>query len=141
MQKIPFDIKYRPEIESGKYKVKTNAGRPVRIICWDAKNEDPLVQLPIVGLIDYGKREMVFTWDIRGLYGNNDMDLIIVTDWKGLDDVKEHLINLFSSMIGELYTEAEINEMAEEETKALYEIFKEVLLPVELSKEEARKEE
>lgn len=130
MQKIPFDIKYRPEIESGKYKVETNAGRPVRIICWDAKSEDPLVQLPIVGLIDYGKREMVFTWDIRGIYGNNDMDLIIVTDWKGLDDVKQRLVTTLSAMnVGELYTEAEINEMAEEETKALCEIFKEVLRP------------
>lgn len=131
MQKISFDIKYRPEIESGRYKVETNAGRPVRIICWDAKSEDPLVQLPIVGLVDYGKREMVFTWDIRGLYGNNDMDLIIVTDWKGLDDVKKHLINLLSYINSEWYTEAEINEKAEEETKALYEIFKEVLHPVE----------
>lgn len=37
MKKIPFDIKYRPEIESGKYKVVTAEGRPVRIICWDKR--------------------------------------------------------------------------------------------------------
>lgn len=35
MRKIPFEMKYRPEIESGKYKVVTADGRPVRIICWD----------------------------------------------------------------------------------------------------------
>ena len=32
---VPFDIKYRPEIESGKYKVETRDGRPVTIISWD----------------------------------------------------------------------------------------------------------
>lgn len=35
--KIPFDIKYRPQIESGEYKVETRDGlHSVRIICWDA---------------------------------------------------------------------------------------------------------
>ena len=37
MAKIPFDIKYRPQIESGEYKVETRDGKPVRIICWDKK--------------------------------------------------------------------------------------------------------
>lgn len=35
--KIPFDIKYRPQIESGEYKVVTGDDRPVRIISWDKK--------------------------------------------------------------------------------------------------------
>lgn len=35
--KIPFDVKYRPQIESGEYKVQTADGRDVRIICWDKK--------------------------------------------------------------------------------------------------------
>lgn len=38
--KIPFDIEYRPQIESGEYKVETRDGRPARIICWDAKAKD-----------------------------------------------------------------------------------------------------
>ena len=37
--KIPFDIKLRPQIESGEYKVETRLGNPARIICWDAKVE------------------------------------------------------------------------------------------------------
>jgi len=37
MKKIPFDIKFRPQIESGEYKVVTGDGRPVRIISWDKK--------------------------------------------------------------------------------------------------------
>lgn len=35
--KIPFDIKYRSQIESGEYKVVTGDDRPVRIISWDKK--------------------------------------------------------------------------------------------------------
>ena len=45
MKKIPFNIKYRPEIESGKYKVVTRDDRPVRILCWNAKGEQPIVGL------------------------------------------------------------------------------------------------
>lgn len=42
MAKIPFDIKFRPEIESGEYKVETRDGRPVRILCWDANQFYPI---------------------------------------------------------------------------------------------------
>jgi len=33
--KIEFDIKYRPQIESGEYSVVTRDGRTARIVCWD----------------------------------------------------------------------------------------------------------
>lgn len=52
--RIPFDIKYRPEIESGKYKVVTEFGEPVRIICWDSKYHS---DLPVIALIDDGDGE------------------------------------------------------------------------------------
>ena len=35
MQRIEFDIKYRADIEAGRYKVETRDGRPARIVCWD----------------------------------------------------------------------------------------------------------
>lgn len=57
MAKIPFSIDYRPQIESGEYKVETRDDRPVRIICWDASYED----LPIVGLIGGRERPDIFT--------------------------------------------------------------------------------
>lgn len=44
--KIPFNIKFRSEIESGKMLVRTLDGDNVRIICWDADD-----YCPIVGLI------------------------------------------------------------------------------------------
>lgn len=40
-----FDIKYRPQIESGEYKVVTRDNATVRIICWDANAEQPIVGL------------------------------------------------------------------------------------------------
>ena len=43
--KIPFDIKYRPQIESGEYKVETRNGLPARIICWDRKHGYPICAL------------------------------------------------------------------------------------------------
>ena len=46
MAKIPFDIKYRPQIESGEYKVETGDKKRVRIICWNRKvNDSPVVAL------------------------------------------------------------------------------------------------
>ena len=38
MAKIPFSIKYRPQIESGEYKVVTSQDYPVQILKWDADN-------------------------------------------------------------------------------------------------------
>ena len=35
MAKIPFDIKFRPQIESGEYKVETEDGNPVVVMDWD----------------------------------------------------------------------------------------------------------
>ena len=46
MAKIPFDIKYRPQIESGEYKVETGDKKQVRIICWNRKvNDFPITAL------------------------------------------------------------------------------------------------
>ena len=54
MAKISFDIKYRPQIESGEYKVEFD-GKPARIICWDKKRSKD--NATIVALIDDGESE------------------------------------------------------------------------------------
>ena len=43
MTKIPFNIKYRPQIESGEYSVVTREDRPVEIKIWDLKGNFPIV--------------------------------------------------------------------------------------------------
>lgn len=43
MNKIPFNIKYRSQIESGEYRVVTREDRPVEIKIWDLKGNFPVV--------------------------------------------------------------------------------------------------
>jgi len=85
MAKIPFDIKYRPQIESGEYKVETRDGRSVRIICWDkqeyaGQREEPT---PIVYLLlSKGGCENIMICATDGMYSDGlerDSDLFIVT--------------------------------------------------------------
>lgn len=43
--KIPFDINHKDKIEEGTYKVVTRDGRSVKILCWDANNETPIIAM------------------------------------------------------------------------------------------------
>ena len=64
--KIPFDIKYRPEIESGKYKVITVVdNKPVRIICWDRKSCYKPDGQYIIYLADLGREELCVNLPLR----------------------------------------------------------------------------
>ena len=78
--KREFDIKFRHEIESGKYTVQTREGRKVRIICWDRKSKD----LPIVALVYFSDKdyEEAYSYWIDGHFYSDeecDLDLFIVT--------------------------------------------------------------
>ena len=98
--KIPFDIKYRPQIESGEYKVVTRADEPVRIICWDRKNykgqREP--QTPIVYLLlSKGGCEHVMSCTLSGLYSDGldrDSDLFIVTPEPELSEFEKAIKDL-----------------------------------------------
>jgi hypothetical protein len=78
MKEIPFDVKYRPQIESGEYKVVDGWGNQIRIICWDAKGD-----YPIIGLFDIeeGREEADERYAIDGAYkkgatSNNDLRIL-----------------------------------------------------------------
>lgn len=82
MVKIPFDIKYRPQIESGEYKVITAKEQPVRIICWDRST----TYWKIIALIlaPDGKTENPFTYDVNGKESDgclhdHEFDLFLIT--------------------------------------------------------------
>ena len=45
MKRIPFDVKYRPEIESGEIKVVNGKGKPVTILKWDMQGNFPFLVL------------------------------------------------------------------------------------------------
>ena len=67
-ERIPFDIKFRPEIEAGKYLVVTREGRKVGIDRWDWPHGD----YPIVAHIEgVGGR---FTYTDKGVYDKGKYD-------------------------------------------------------------------
>lgn len=106
MAKIPFNIKYRPQIESGEYKLKTFSGCPVTIYRWDFDNGG---QTPIMGsyVFDDGK-EYVGEWSEKGhadLMTPNDLDLFIITP--------EPEFTEFEQAVGELIKEAVHNEVGD----------------------------
>ena len=51
MAKIPFDVKWKPQIESGEYKLETKDGKQVRVVCWDVKNSYSKVHDDILALV------------------------------------------------------------------------------------------
>jgi hypothetical protein len=75
MKKIPFDIKYRPEIESGKYKVVTSCGEPCQIVKWDCRG-----QYPLLVLIDDGDTDDAAFYAENGENIGSMINLYIVTD-------------------------------------------------------------
>lgn len=81
MARIPFDIKYRPQIESGEYRLVDNAGHKVRIVCWDMKSKKQY-GYHLVGLVEYGpehEESMYYTLDGKARIKDKDPALFIVT--------------------------------------------------------------
>lgn len=78
--KIPFDIKFRPQIESGEYKVETEDGREVKIISFDVTDAN---DCPIAGLFRLcAGTPTVGLFDEHGSYkgeGSSDYNLVIIT--------------------------------------------------------------
>ena len=92
MAKILFDIKYRPQIESGEYKVETRSGLPARIVCWDRNAKDmEIIALVYDEHIDENNEdiaEVALNGRMFPRGKNHDYDLFIVTpeeepsDWE-----------------------------------------------------------
>ena len=92
MSKIPFNMKYRPQIESGEYLLIDTLNRPIRIVEWPEQRKD--------GKIVY-EATTAGGWLVKGLVGtdgkiaNEDTgtvvhELIIVTpDIVGLTDFEK----------------------------------------------------
>lgn len=60
MKKIPFDAKFRPEIESGEFKVVTKDDRSVQILSWEMKGNYPILGCLMEKQTDY---EGENTWE------------------------------------------------------------------------------
>lgn len=100
-----FHIQYRPEIESGKYIVKTASGKKVRIICWDAVTQ---FNEPIVALVDYDGKEVAVNYTKDGRYIGNNENYLILED--GRPDPRQRWIDKVREI---LETTASIEKTAE----------------------------
>lgn len=80
-KRTPFDIKYRSEIECGKYLVVTRDNRPVRVLCWDKKD---YYHYPVIALVQDMGYEVIGTYSEEGKYGYDErkstLDLFLVAN-------------------------------------------------------------
>ena len=92
MAKIPFDIKFKPQIESGEYKVETRDGLPVRVLCFDAEG-----RFPVVAMVNSFPASM---YTKCGCAMNNEghgkYDLFIVTPEPELSEFEIRLLDWLS---------------------------------------------
>ena len=123
--KIPFDIKFRPQIESGEYRVETQAGCPVRIVCWDMACE-----LPILGLVllnDEKAEEMAvgFTNEGTNLLGEPLYDkLFIVTPEPELTEFEKKLVKLVELSFATCSSKDDLEECVRKHSAELFEFAK-----------------
>lgn len=104
--KIPFDIKYKPQIESGEYKVETRDGSPARIICWDRHATEPFDRCILVALItSRNSDESAYyyysdghLWDRANGEDESRLDLFIITNEPELTPFEQHLLVYFQKV-------------------------------------------
>lgn len=93
--KVPFNVKYRPKIESGEYKVETRDGRPAKIIYWEAKDCKPIIALIPQHLM---KMEVVLRFYADGQFSSNGKktmcDLFIVTPEEEMSDFEQEVSDI-----------------------------------------------
>lgn len=122
---IKFDMKYRREIENGKYKVVTADNKPVTIERWDMKGNSPILASMMVRVCDYEgenswEEERAFCYGTDGtcqsmVPSDAKYRLFIETD----DDLTEAERMLFNRINDHVYnrdsiSEEEVHEWMEE---------------------------
>lgn len=101
--KIPFDIKYRSQIESGEYKVVDKDNHNVRIICWNKKSEKQY-GYHIVGLVEFGpnhEESTYYTIDGKARLGDKHPYLFIITPEPELTEFEQYIDEVVDDAIRE----------------------------------------
>lgn len=99
--KIPFDIKFRPQIESGEYKVVIeydNRTFYARIVCWDFNSTE------LIACVNYGDREDALEYDSSGKHIGKSVrrpDLIIITPEPELSEFEKKFQKIISDWQGD----------------------------------------
>ena len=99
MARIPFDIKFRPQIESGEYKVVAHEHeeQEVRIVCWDNKGE-----FPIVALIDNEPEKFDKHGRVPGGNRGGEFSLFIVTPVEELTEFEADVMVILLEFVEEV---------------------------------------
>ena len=136
--KIPFNIKYKAQIESGEYKVETRDGKPARVICWDRFAIEPYDKCNIIVLVTFGNNsESAYyyykdghLWDESNDEGDSNLDLFIITPEPELTEFEQELINFFNERNAILpdkdgvYNKHDCNELLHKSANKLLELAK-----------------
>ena len=125
-KRIPFNIKYRPQIESGEYKVETRDGKHVRILCYDANNIVPIVAL--VTFNDGSEGACHYYSDGAMSCEENPLDLFIVTQEEELTPFEKELVDILKCLSGRP-SEQTYEDYAKEQTAQLLSLAREQLKP------------
>lgn len=117
MAKIPFDIKYRPQIESGEYKVVTKDNKHVRIISWDmhTSSGDKIVAL-VTGQGGQFEKNRTYLLDGRCCSSQHDStSLFILTDSVGLTNFEmQYATYRYGSQAVEMFGQEQIEAVKKE---------------------------
>lgn len=137
--KETFDIKYRPEIESGKYRVVTRRGEPVEILKWDAKGGD----FPIVGLVTLIETDTQepYSFMTDGRFDPNavidDLDLFVTNEPELTKFEKDLALTWEDVQLLDFYAmECQVEESKGRKFNSSQEFFEEVLRRFKKAKEE-----
>lgn len=127
-KRIPFNIKYRPQIESGEYKVETRDGKHVRILCYDANNIVPIVALVTFNDGSEGSRDYYHDGTMNYGGKENPLDLFIVTQEEELTPFEKELVDILKCLSGRP-SEQTYEDYAKEQTAQLLSLAREQLKP------------
>ena len=119
--KIPFDIKFKPQIESGEYKVQTKNGEHVEILKWEMRSINNLY--PILALVSDKKIDEALRYSDKGYCGRADYSLFLVTPEPEMTTFEKRFLEIVVEIVEEKDNEcphpleyaAELLELARKE--------------------------
>ena len=104
-----FDIKYRPQIESGEYEVETAQGSFAKIISWDADEDKPIIALITNKANGYKYAE---AYDIKGVHSEDEdspHNLFVITPETELTEFEKQVAFLKPE-----YSDEQVKDYAKE---------------------------
>ena len=102
MKRIPFDLQYRSQIESGEYKVVTDMGEPVEIVKWNCRG-----RCPILAVIDDGDTDDSCFYKADGVSLNGADSLFILINESEPNEFEKSLADILMYREYEGSTETE----------------------------------